>query len=163
MCGRTRRGLRAAQGTDDHRQLRANKAALCGVVVHEDQGIEADVQSFRNGPDISGFIGPVGHITGYIFAVASTISGCFSKGSRALASSFLEQTARITPRSLKLLGIALEGYEGLAGWAALAEHDAFQAVVADDAAPQRVVEIQDEAFRTAAPKGGDRDRPTWSP
>ena len=28
----------------------------------------------------------------------STISGCFSNGSSALASSFLEQTARITPR-----------------------------------------------------------------
>ena len=53
-------------------------------------------------------------------------------------------------------GIVLQGEEGLAERAALAEHDAVHAVIADDAAPERVVEIEHQAFeRTALAGGGD--------
>ena len=38
----------------------------------------------------------------------STISGCFSNGSSALASSFLEQTARMTPRRRQFARVVLE-------------------------------------------------------
>ena len=50
--------------------------------------------------------------------------------------------------------IGLERDEGFAGGAALAEHDAFETVIADDAAPQRVVEIEHQALRRAALLGG---------
>ena len=79
----------------------------------------------------------------------STMSGCLSNGSSALASSFFEQTARMTPRRAQFARIVLERDKRLAQRAALAEHDAVQAVVADDAAPERVVEVEHQAFERA--------------
>ena len=56
------------------------------------------------------------------------------------------------------LHIALKVHEGFAGRTALAEHKALNAVVADHAAPQRVVEIEHEAFLAATEPGGDEAR-----
>ena len=42
-----------------------------------------------------------------------------------------------------------------AGRVALAEHDALQPVVADHAAPQRVVEVEDQAFAALAAQRRD--------
>ena len=44
---------------------------------------------------------------------------------------------------------------GFADLATLAEDDAFEAVVADDAGPESVVEIEDEALGGAAAGGGE--------
>ncbi len=46
----------------------------------------------------------------------------------------------------QIAGVTLEVHEGLAGGAALAQYDAFEPVVTDDSAPERVVEIEHEAF-----------------
>ena len=50
----------------------------------------------------------------------------------------------------KLQGIALQGNMGLTDGAALPQHNAFQSIIADHAAPQRVVQVQHQAFRTEA-------------
>ena len=44
---------------------------------------------------------------------------------------------------------------GFADFATLAEDDAFEAIVADDAGPEGVVEIEDEALGGAAAGGGE--------
>ena len=56
---------------------------------------------------------------------------------------------------LELLGVMLQGEMGFARRASLAEHDAVEPVVADHAAPQRVVEIEHQTFLRQAPLRGE--------
>ena len=59
---------------------------------------------------------------------------------------------------LELLGVMLQGEMGFAGRASLAEHDAVEPVVADHAAPQRIVEIEHQTFLRQAPLRGEDAR-----
>src|SRR6185437_13848468 len=55
-------------------------------------------------------------------------------------------------------GKALKRQIGFACGAALAENDAVDPVIAENAAPKRVVEIKDETFAREATGGGDDAR-----
>ena len=88
----------------------------------------------------------------------STMSGCWSKAARALASSFLEETARITPAPGQCGRIGLEAREGLAQRTALADDDASQPVIADHAAPERIVQVKHQAFGRATLRGRQQAR-----
>ena len=62
------------------------------------------------------------------------------------------------PALLELLGVMLQGEMGFAGRASLAEHDAVEPVVADHAAPQRIVEIEHQTFLRQPPLRGEDAR-----
>jgi hypothetical protein len=74
------------------------------------------------------------------------------------SSSFFEQTASTIPRSASDTAEALEGRIGLARGAALSQDKPFDAVVADNTAPERVIEIEDQAFTREPARG--RDNPS---
>ncbi len=50
----------------------------------------------------------------------------------------------------------LHAQVGFAGWIAVAQHDASQAVIADDASPQGVVQVEDEALARLAAHRTDK-------
>src|SRR5882672_5442503 len=59
---------------------------------------------------------------------------------------------------LELLRVLLQGQMRLAEGATLAEHDAVNAVIAEDAAPKRVVEVENQAFARPPEHGADQTR-----
>ena len=80
------------------------------------------------------------------------MSGFFSNGSRPSAGLFLEASARTIPRLDRRLDVLLKGAEGLAV-GALSQRDAQGAGLADDTAPERVVQVEDQHLLGA---GGQR-------
>ena len=78
------------------------------------------------------------------------MSARFSNGSRALASSFLEQTASRMPRRERSLSVRLKGQERFAFARTLSQRDSAGAHVAHDSAPERVVEVEHEDFLAPA-------------
>ena len=79
----------------------------------------------------------------------STISGCRSIASSAIASVFLLTMASTMPRRVSRLQRALKVDEGLADRVVAAEAQLLPADVADDAAPERVVEVDDDELARA--------------
>ena len=82
------------------------------------------------------------------------ISALTSNGSRASAGLFFEATARTTPAVGQLLGVLLEGAERLAV-GALAQADPERPGLADDPAPERVVQVEHEHLLRPGRQGPD--------
>ena len=136
-----------------HRQFAAHQIALERVVVDEDQRIETDVQLLGDGADVLRLVRPVGDEAGDVGALQHHLRMLLERLQRVrlvVLGAHREDDAALG----QIARVVLERDEGFAGGAALAEDDAFQAVVADHAAPQRVVEIEHQALRRAALLGG---------
>ena len=131
------------------RQL-PHERPLGGIVVGKDQGVEPDIQAAGDFAEIGGLVVPVGHEAGDVVQAQDHFRMLFENflgDVFAVLAAHGQQDAAL----LQGLGVVLEGEKGLALAVALAEADAAQAVVADHAAPEGVVEIEHEALLASSP------------
>ena len=130
--------------------------ALDRVVVEEHEAIEPDVELLRDLAEVLALGAPVDARGGEVLQLDQHLGMIRERivhdGSVVLAAD-REEDAPIT----KAEGRSLELLEGLAG-VVVAEVDAGRAVVADDAAPQRVVEVEHEALRGRSQRAAQRAR-----
>ena len=139
-----------------------HQGPLGRIVVGKDQRVQADIEARAISRRFAAL--------SFQFAMKQemsskrrTISGCFSKTSLAIVFGILAANGQQDAALLQCLGVALEGEERLALAVALAEADAAQAVVADHAAPERVVEIQHEALLRQVPSAPPASEATLKP
>ena len=135
----------------------ADEVALERVVVEENQGIQADIKLFGDGAEVGGLIVPIGAEGGDIGS-AQHHFGVFFERFERVGFVVLGADGEDDAAAGEILGVFLDGGEAFAEGAALADGDAVHAVIADDAAPERVVEIEHQAFIGAALVGGDQAR-----
>ncbi len=127
---------------------------LDGVVVHEDQAVESDVQFPRDAPEVGFLRFPVCDETGDVLP---------SQNHVGVVPEHLLRDVRIILRAdrqddaalCQPLCKTLQRKVCLAGGAPLAQDDALQAIIADHSAPQRVVEVQHQALARMAAQGGE--------
>ena len=118
----------------NHGQLRAHQAPLGRVIVDKDKRIQADAKLFGNGAKIGGLVGPVRHIAGDVLPAQDHLGMPFEGFKRIGFVVFGADSQDYAPLG-ELFGIVLKPGKGLAGRAALPQHNALKAVIADDAAP----------------------------
>src|SRR6185437_6380932 len=136
-------------------ELLADDGPLGGVIVDEHESVEADVELLRDAAEVGGLVSPVGDKAGDVFALEDHL---WMRGERregvglVVLGADSEDDAALGQRE----GVALKLGVGFAHLAALPEDDAFKSVVADDAGPERVVEIEDESLGGAAAGSGQQ-------
>ena len=123
----------------------AHHVALERIVVDEDHGVEADVEYLLNLPDIVHLRFPVGHKDGDVVQTQHHV-GMLLERFFGLVFVVLAADADDDAALLELLYPHLKLSERLANAQAVTQLDAFHAIVADDTAPLRVVQVEDEAF-----------------
>src|SRR6185437_13502607 len=139
----------------DHRQRLADASALHRAVIEEDYAIEADVKLARDGRQVLRFVFPIRHEHGDVTPPEDHL-GMTIEGRLGRRQVVLRANRQDDATVFELLDIALNGEMRLAERATLAQHDALDSIIAQHAAPQRVVEIEDKAFlRKTALRGND--------
>ena len=138
----------------DHRQALADARPLDRIVVDEHEAIDADVEPCRDRFEVLRLVVPIGLEGGEIRA-AKHHFGMIAKRRFGDLGVVLGADGENDAPLLELLGVMLQGEMGFACRAAFAQHDAVNPVVADHAAPQRVVEIEHQTFLRQAPQGGE--------
>ena len=138
-------GVQWKFGDGDLGMQSTNDRAFSRIVIHEDQRVETDVQLLGDPSEIGALIIPVGHEAGDVAETQDHLRVVLEHlaGDRV---SVLAANSQDHAAVAKALDISLERDERLAFRVALAEPDASQAVVADHPSPERVVQVQDQAF-----------------
>ena len=130
----------------------AHDVALERIVVEEDQRIEADVQGLLDKADIVGLVVPVGDEDGNILFLERHV-GMLAERQDGVGVLVLADHGENDPAPFQFANELLEPDERLA-FVELSQRDTLEPVVADDAAPKRVVEVEDDAFHDQA-RGGE--------
>ena len=136
----------------------SHQGPLCRVVVDENQGVQADVEPPGDLAEVGRLIIPIGDETGDVIHPQHHLGVLLEDlpGDRLLV---LAANGQQDAALLQRLGVLLEGHEGLALGVALPQADAAQAIVADDAAPAGVVQIEDQALLGQAQSAPPAPRP----
>lgn len=126
------------------RDLAADSVALKRIVVDENDAVHADVQRLADMADVAGLVLPVRHehdeivlAEDHLRVFAEGLDG----GRMFVFAAYRQQNAAIA----EFLEVSLQIGIDLAVFQ-LADADPVHAVVADDAAPERVVKVKDDAF-----------------
>ena len=118
------------------------------------QRIEADVQFLRDRADIVGLVRPVGDEAGDVAALQHHLRMLLERLQR-VGLVVLGAHRQDHAATAEFASIFLKRGIGLTERAALADVDAFQTVVADHAAPERVVQVEHEALGGSSLLGGE--------
>jgi hypothetical protein len=132
-----------------HRQFAPHDIAFKRIVIGEHERIHADVEPFRDLADVARLVRPIGDETCDVAGLEHHVRMLVERRQR-VGLVILRAHCQNDAASGKIAGVTLEGDKGLTLGAALTEPDAFQPVITDDAAPQRVVEVEHQAFRRPA-------------
>ena len=147
-------GVFGKLGDGDLGEELADQVALKWAVIEKHHGVEADVQGLLNQLDVLGLVVPIGDKHGNVFFAQHHV-GVLAKWQERVFVLVLAAHGEDDAAFGKVEKVVLEIVEGGAV-VELAEADAVEAVVADDAAPERVVEIEDDTFNADA-NGGEGD------
>ena len=132
----------------------ADNGTLKGIVIQKYQRIHADIQHGLDVADVAGLVLPVGHEHGDVLQLEDHFrvvqEGFFGSGFIVFGAD-----AKDDAPVFQFLQPQLEGREGVAQ-TQLADLDAVDAVVAHNTAPERVIQIQHDAFFKAAGSGQHR-------
>ncbi len=139
----------------NHRQLPAHQVAFEGVVVDEHKGIEADVQLGGDAAEIGGLVVPIDGEGGDVAALQHHFRVPV-EGFQPVRLIVFGAQCQDHAAACQFPAVVLEGEVCLAAGAALADDDALQPVVANDATPERIVEVENQAFGRAALVGGEQ-------
>ena len=133
--------------------LGCDEGALGGVVVDEDEGVGAEVQLAGDGEDVVGFGLPVGFEGREVFELEDGVGvgEALSGGCLIVLGADGQQDAPVAQGE----AVLLEGGEGLGEGGLAAKDDVVEAVVADDSAPEGVVEVEDQDLAREAVEGAD--------
>ena len=150
--------IRWQLGHGHHRKCLPHAGTLGGVVIDEDQAVQADIERFCNAAQVLGLVLPIGDEAGDVLVTQGHL-GVAAEGVLGDLGVVLRAHRQDHPAVLQPLRVALQLEVGLADGAALAQDQSFDAHVADHAAPQRIVEIEYRALaRPAALRRDDTCR-----
>ena len=141
-------------GHGDARDVLADDLPFEGVVIEKHHRVETNVQDGLDGAYVVYFCLPVGLEHGYVVELQDHVGmmlkrlpGCFLVVFRGHADDDAALAQFLYPH--------LELSEGFSDAQSVTQLDAFYAVVANDSAPDGVVEVEDEAFLELPPDGAD--------
>src|SRR5450631_355855 len=129
----------------DHGQRLAHCGTFRRVVVDEHQAVDSEFELRGDHAKVFGLWLPIGGKSGKILAAQNHFGVFVDRAARDIGV-VLRAHREYDTALRQILGVALQREMRLASGRAFAEDDALNAVIADDAAPQGVVEIEDEAF-----------------
>ena len=141
----------------DFRQRFADQPALDRIVVEKDHGVRAEREGGGNRGDVGRLVVPICLENRDVIFLKQHLGMAAEGQARRCVVVFgrhRQHDAAIAQRQRRPLYLEI----GLAGCVALPEDDALDAVVADDAAPHRIVEIEDQASPALAAERADEPR-----